>query len=117
MTRSPLENPVSLSPTDNGFSAGSTSQFLPPSHQGTIFKAASTTNPFGDTTIGTSEFGEHTGTGPAGFSFGATAGASGFSFGASAPARTPAQTQHQTVAQRLQELSEKPWTATSHQQT
>jgi hypothetical protein len=80
--------------TDNGFSAGSTSQFLPPSQQGTTFEAASTTNPFGDTTIGTSAFGEPTGTGPAGFSFGATAGAAGFSFGASAPART--QLEHNT---------------------
>jgi hypothetical protein len=93
--------------TDNGFSAGLTFQFLPPSQQGTTFEAASTTNPFGDTTIGTSAFGEPTGTGPAGFSFGATAGAAGFSFGASAPARTPARIQHRTVAQRLQELSEK----------
>jgi hypothetical protein len=93
--------------TGNGFSAGSASQFLPPSQQGTTFEAASTTNLFRDTTIGTSAFGEPTGTGPAGFSFGATAGAAGFSFGASAPARAPAQTQHRTVAQRLQELSEK----------
>jgi hypothetical protein len=45
-----------------------------------MFEAASTTNLFGDTTIGTSAFGEPTGTGPAGFSFGATAGAAGFSF-------------------------------------
>jgi hypothetical protein len=88
--------------TDNGVSAGSASQFLPPSQQGATFEAASTTN-----TIGTSAFGEPTGTGPAGFSFGATAGAAGFSFGASAPARTPARTQHRTEAQRLQELSEK----------
>jgi hypothetical protein len=93
--------------TDNGFSAGSTSQFLPPSQQGTTFEAASTTDPFGDTTIGTSAFGEPTGTGPTGFSFGATAGAASFSFGASAPARAPARTQHRTVAQRLQEMSEK----------
>jgi hypothetical protein len=76
--------------TDNGFSAGLTSQFLPPSQQGTTFEAGSTTNLFGDTTAGTSAFGEPTGTGPTGISFGATAGAAGFSFGASAPARTPA---------------------------
>jgi hypothetical protein len=93
--------------TDNRYSAGLTSQFLPPSQQGTMFEAASTTNPFGDTTTGTSAFGEPTCTGPAGFSFGATAGAAGFSFGALAPARAPARTQHRTVAQRLQELSEK----------
>jgi hypothetical protein len=93
--------------TDNGSSAGSTSQFLPPSQQGTTFEAANTTNPFGDTTIGTSAFGEPTGTGTTGFSFSATAGAAGFSFGASAPARAPAQTQHRSVAQHLQELSEK----------
>jgi hypothetical protein len=93
--------------TNNGFSAGSTSQFLPPSQQGTTFEAATTTNPFRDTTIGTSAFGEPICTGPAGFSFGATAGPAGFSFGALAPARAPARTQHRTVAQRLQDLSEK----------
>jgi hypothetical protein len=93
--------------TDNGFSAGLISQFLPLSQQGTTFEAASTTNPFGDTTIGTSAFGEPTGTGTAGFSFGATAGAAGFNFGASAPARAPARTQHRSVAQQLQELLEK----------
>jgi hypothetical protein len=92
---------------DNSFSAGSTSQFLPPNQQGTTFEAASTTNLFRDTTMDTSAFGEPTGTGPTGFSFGATAGAASFSFGASAPDRAPARAQHQSVAQRLQELSEK----------
>jgi hypothetical protein len=93
--------------TDNGFSTISTSQFLSPNQQGTTFEAASTTNPFGDTTIGTSAFGAPTGTGPTGFSFGATTGVTGFSFGASAPARAPARAPHWSVAQRLQELSEK----------
>jgi hypothetical protein len=93
--------------TDNGFNTRSTSQFLPPNQQGTTFEAASTTNPFGDTTIGTSAFGEPTGTGTTGFSFGATAGAAGFSFGASTQARGPARTQHRSVEQRLQELPEK----------
>jgi hypothetical protein len=92
--------------TDNGFSTGSTSQFLPPANQGTTFETAGNTNPFGDTTIGTSAFGAPTGTGPTGFSFEATSGASGFSFGASAPARAPPR----NVAQRLQELSDKAMT-------
>jgi hypothetical protein len=81
--------------TDNSFSTASASQFLPPNQQGTTFEAASTTNPFGDTTISTSVFGETTGIRTTGFSFGATAGATGFNFGASAPARAP----HRSVAQ------------------
>ena len=88
---------------DTGFSTSSTSQFQPPPHHGTTFEATSTTNPFGDTTFGTSAFGAPTGIGPSGFSFGATAGVSGFSFGASTPSRPP----QRTVAQRLQELSNK----------
>ena len=63
-----------LNLTGNGFSTGSTTQFLPPTQQGTTFGAVTGSNPFGDTSIGTSAltgiFGAPTGIGTDSFGFG-----------------------------------------------